>query len=168
MADADYDVVVIGSGFGGAVTAYRLAAAQYTVLVLERGHRWGPNKGRRDEGNEEGDYRDDEVVNFPRGAKDAWFWDYKHPEQSHGWLDFRNFPYMGVILGSGVGGGSLIYANVSIEADEQTFDKGWPAEITLGVLKPYYDKVTRMLELDKVPPQRWSEARQADERRRQE
>lgn len=153
----DYDVVVVGSGFGGAVTAYRLAAAQYSVLVLERGHRWGPNKGRRDEGNEKGDYRDDEVVNFPRTAKDAWFWDHKHPEQSHGWLDFRNFPYMGVILGSGVGGGSLIYANVSIEADEKSFDKGWPAEITLGALKPYYDKVTKMLELDKVPPQQWSE-----------
>jgi len=50
MANAyDYDVVVIGSGFGGAVTAYRLAAAKYTVLILERGHRWGPNKGKRDE-----------------------------------------------------------------------------------------------------------------------
>lgn len=158
MADEfDYDVVVVGSGFGGAVTAYRLAAAQYAVLVLERGHRWGPNKGRRDEATETGDFKDDEVVNFPRAAKDAWFWDHKHPEQSHGWLDFRNFPYMGVILGSGVGGGSLIYANVSIEADERAFDKGWPAQINLKVLKPYYDKVTRMLELDKVPPQQWSE-----------
>src|ERR1700682_3471455 len=158
MADEyDYDVVVIGSGFGGAVTAYRLAASNYSVLVLERGHRWGPNKGKRDEVNERGDYRDDEVVNFPRTAKDAWFWDHKHPEQSHGWLDFRNFPYMGVVLGSGVGGGSLIYANVSIEADERAFDKGWPAEITLKELKPYYDKVTAMLELAKVPPQQWSE-----------
>jgi cholesterol oxidase len=158
MADAyDYDVVVIGSGFGGAVTAYRLAAAHYSVLVLERGHRWGPNKGRRNELSQAGDYRDDEVVNFPRTAKDAWFWDHKHPEQSHGWLDFRNFPYMGVVLGSGVGGGSLIYANVSIEADERAFDKGWPDEITLPVLKPYYDKVTAMLEIAKVPPQQWSE-----------
>ena len=158
MADEfEYDVVVVGSGFGGAVTAYRLAAAQYTVLVLERGHRWGPNKGRRDEVDETGEYKDDEVVNFPRTAKDAWFWDHKHPEQSHGWLDFRDFPYMDVILGSGVGGGSLIYANVSIEAEERTFDKGWPAEITLEVLKPYYDKITKMLELDKVPREQWSE-----------
>jgi cholesterol oxidase len=153
----DYDVVVIGSGFGGAVTAYRLAAAQYTVLILERGHRWGPNKGKRDEMNEKGDYKDDEVMNFPRTAKDAWFWDHKHPEQSHGWLDFRSFPYMGVALGAGVGGGSLIYANVSIEADEKTFHKGWPAQINLEELKRYYDKVTDMLELEMVPTQQWSE-----------
>jgi cholesterol oxidase len=158
MADEfDYDVVVVGSGFGGAVTAYRLAAARYTVLVLERGHRWGPNKGRRDEVAEAGDVRDDEVVKFPRTAKDAWFWDNTHPEQSHGWLDFRDFPYMDVILSSGVGGGSLIYANVSIEAEARTFDKGWPAEIKLSVLKPYYDKVTEMLELGKVPREQWSE-----------
>lgn len=153
----DPDVVVIGSGFGGAVTAYRLAAAGYKVLILERGHRWGPNKGIRDEVNERGDHKDDEVMNFPRTAKDGWFWDQKHPEQSNGWLDFRNFPYMGVVLGSGVGGGSLIYANVSIEADERAFDKGWPAEIKLNALKPYYDKVTEMLELDRVPSNQWSE-----------
>ena len=158
MADEyDYDVVVIGSGFGGAVTAYRLAAAHYSVLVLERGHRWGPNKGRRDELNQAGDVRDDEVVNFPRTAKDPWFWDHKHPEQSHGWLDFRDFPYMDVILGSGVGGGSLIYANVSIEAEEKTFDEGWPDEIKLSELRRYYDKVTAMLELAKVPQHQWSE-----------
>jgi cholesterol oxidase len=158
MANAyDYDVVVIGSGFGGAVTAYRLAKARYSVLILERGHRWGPNKGKRDEMNEKGDYKDDEVMNLPRTAKDAWFWDHKHPEQSHGWLDFRSFPYMGVALGSGVGGGSLIYANVSIEADEKTFDERWPPEINLRELKPYYDKVTGMLELELVPRQQWSE-----------
>jgi cholesterol oxidase len=153
----DYDVVVIGSGFGGAVTAYRLAKAKYTVLILERGHRWGPNKGKRDEMSEKGDYEDDEVMNLPRTVKDAWFWDHKHPERSHGWLDFRSFPFMGVALGAGVGGGSLIYANVSIEADEKTFAKGWPAEISLGVLKPYYDKVGDMLELGQVPTEQWSE-----------
>ena len=158
MAPAyDYDVVVIGSGFGGAVAAYRLAAAQYEVLVIERGHRWGPKKGYRDEANRAGDQPDPEVMSFPRSAKDAWLWDHKHPERSHGWLEFRSFPYMGVILGSGVGGGSLIYANVSIDADEETFREGWPPEITLDVLQPYYDKVTDMLELCHVPEGQRSE-----------
>ena len=53
-----YDAVVIGSGFGGAVTACRLAEKGYSVLVLERGHRWGPTKGLRDERNQAGDERD--------------------------------------------------------------------------------------------------------------
>src|SRR5215813_700852 len=158
MANAfDYDVVVIGSGFGGAVTAYRLAAARYAVLVLERGHRWGPRRGCRDEMNEKGDYRDDEVMNYPRTSKDAWFWDHEHPEKNHGWLEFRSFPYMGVAVGAGVGGGSLIYANVSIEADEKTFNQGWPPEINLAELRRYYDRVTEMLELETVPEQQWSE-----------
>src|SRR5437867_10380629 len=116
-----YDAVVIGSGFGGAVTACRLAEAGYTVLVLERGHRWGPKKGHRDEYNREGNRLDADVMPFPRKSRDAWLWDHHHPERSSGWIDFRQFPYMGVIQGSGVGGGSLIYANVLIEADRKAF-----------------------------------------------
>jgi cholesterol oxidase len=157
MASAhDYEVVVIGSGFGGAVTACRLAEAGYSVLVLERGHRWGPKTGFRDEGNRDGNQRDPDVVAFPRSVRDPWLWDHLHPEQSHGWLDFRTFPKMGVILGSGVGGGSLIYANVSIEPDEKVFEQGWPREITFKELQRHYAKVTAMLELDCVPQNQWS------------
>jgi len=155
-ADPDYDVVVIGSGFGGSVVACRLAQARYRVLVLERGHRWGPHRGRRDEGNEAGTQPDPDVVAFPRGARDPWLWDHKHPEQSHGWLDFRLFPHMGVILGSGVGGGSLIYANVLIDAEERTFNAGWPPEITYGELARYYAKVAEMLDPAPVPENQWS------------
>jgi cholesterol oxidase len=135
--DHDYDVVVIGSGFGGAVTACRLAEAGNKVLVLERGHRWGPEKGRRDERSERGDHSDKDVMPFPRGTRDAWIWNHRHPEQNHGWIDFRDFPHMGVIQGSGVGGGSLIYANVLVEAHPSSFDSGWPKEIDGKHLKPY-------------------------------
>lgn len=158
MAQQDgYDVVVIGSGFGGAVTACRLAEAGYTVLVLERGHRWGPKKGYRDEGSKEGNRPDPEVMPFPRGSRDGWLWDHRHPERSNGWIDFREFPYMGVVQGAGVGGGSLIYANVLIEADRKSFEAGWPPEITWEELRPYYEKVGRMFELRKVPQAQWSE-----------
>src|SRR3954451_14528263 len=114
----DFDVIVIGSGFGGAICGARLAEAGYRVLILERGRRW-------------------EVKDFPRSAADAWTWDHEHPEAKNGWFDFRVFPHMTVAQGAGVGGGSLVYANVSVEAKPDTFDHGWPTQITYNVLAPH-------------------------------
>jgi cholesterol oxidase len=128
----DCDVLIVGSGFGGAVNACRLAAAGARVVVLERGRRWT-------------------TTNFPRTATDPWIWDDAHPEIRNGWFDFRVFPNMSVVQGAGVGGGSLVYANVSIEALPDTFATGWPPEITFSVLKPHYDTVARMLGVHRVP-----------------
>ena len=135
----DFDVVVIGSGFGGAITACRLAEAGYKVLILERGRRW-------------------EVKDYPRRlGDDAWVWDQNNPAKYNGWIDLRLFPKMGVALGAGVGGGSLIYANVSIDAKCDLFKQGWPPEITYDELKPYYAKVATMLNVQQVPEGQWSE-----------
>ena len=106
---ADFDVIVIGSGFGGAVTACRLAEQGYRVLVLERGRRW-------------------DVTTFPREPDDPWLWDHLAPQLRNGWFDIRIFPHMTVVQGAGVGGGSLVYANISIEAKPGSFDAGWPPE----------------------------------------
>jgi cholesterol oxidase len=130
----DFDVIVIGSGFGGAVTACRLAEANQRVLVLERGRRW---------------------QRYPRGLRDAWLWDHKHPERHNGWLDMRVFPNMSVVQGSGVGGGSLIYANISTEAPSSVFSRGWPREISYDELKPYYDRAGAMLKVQRVPEAQW-------------
>lgn len=111
-----YDVIIVGSGFGGAVAACRLAQAGYKTLILERGRRWQPDQ-------------------YPRTAGDAWVWDHDHPEKSNGWIDWRYFGDMTVVQGAGVGGGSLIYANVSVEAEPFVFDEGWPPEITFDHLK---------------------------------
>jgi cholesterol oxidase len=133
----DADVVVIGSGFGGAITAARLAERGYNVIVLERGRRWG--------------------TNYPRAATDPWVFDRSNPTQRNGWFDFRIFPHMTVVQGAGVGGGSLVYANISIVADPNTFTSGWPPEITPAELKPYYDMVGSMLNVQRVPPAQWPE-----------
>ncbi len=121
-----YDVVVIGSGFGGAVAACRLAGAGRSVLVLERGRRWTPST-------------------FPRGPFDAWVWDQDAPDAHHGWIDLRFMDDMWVAQGAGVGGGSLIYANISIDAKPSTFTAGWPSQINYEVLKPHYEVVADML-----------------------
>jgi cholesterol oxidase len=127
-----FDVIVIGSGFGGAITARRLAEKGMRVLVLERGRRW-------------------EAPHYPRKAGDAWIFNQHTPERHNGWLDMRFFKHMTVAQAAGVGGGSLTYSSVALEANPDVFTRGWPAEITYGELKPHYDTVAREMNLQVVP-----------------
>lgn len=137
MSDS-FDVIIIGSGFGGAVTACRLAEAGRKVLVLERGREW-----RRED--------------YPRDPGDAWIWDDDHPEDCNGWIDLRYFGDMTVVQGAAVGGGSLIYANISVEAEPFVFEEGWPAEITYEALKPHYETTGRMLNVQELPDNQLTE-----------
>src|SRR5450631_4289403 len=133
----DFDVIVIGSGFGGAITSCRLAQKGKKVLVLERGHKW-------------------DSATYPRKPEDEWIWSHSHPERYHGWADLRRFKGMAVIAGAGVGGGSLIYANVSAVPPESVFNSGWPPEITFAGLQPYYSTVASVLDIRQVPKNQWS------------
>jgi cholesterol oxidase len=126
------DAIIIGSGFGGAVHACRLTEAGLRVLVLERGRRWRPE-------------------DYPRSPDDAWIFDIDEPHRQNGWLDLRIFDDMWVAQGAGVGGGSLIYANVSIDAKPETLDTGWPAPISASELAPYYRRVADMLRPEQLP-----------------
>jgi len=133
----DFDVIVIGSGFGGAITACRLAEGNYRALILERGRRW-------------------DKTNYPRRPTDPWIWSHEHPETKNGWLDLRVFPNMTVAAGAAVGGGSLIYANISAVPPKNTFDAGWPREISFAELEPHYAEVGRFMRVQQVPDNQWS------------
>ncbi len=130
-----FDAVVVGSGFGGSIAALRLAEAGRSVLVLERGGRYRPGQ-------------------FPRDVTDVdrMFW--RHPKRATatGLFDVRMFSGIGVVGASGVGGGSLIYANIHIRPDPVVFDdERWPASISRRSLDPYYDKVAAMLGVRALP-----------------
>jgi cholesterol oxidase len=127
-----FDVVIIGSGFGGAVTACRLAMAGAKVLVLERGRRWG-------------------LTTYPRAATDPWVYEHTEPQKHNGWLDLRIYKGMTIIQGAGVGGGSLCYSSVILKAKPELFAEGWPQEITYHELLPYYNKVEEMLGVQPIP-----------------
>jgi len=135
MRDA-YDVVVIGSGFGGAIPACRLAVAGKSVCVLERGRRWEP-------------------ADFPRTTPEVAraFW----TPRDLGLLDIRSFRRVDVIQASGVGGGSLVYLNVNWRPRPAVFeDPRWPAGITRETLEPYYDLSREVLEARTLtPPAGW-------------
>ena len=129
-----YDVIVIGSGFGGAVVACRLAQAGRSVAVLERGRRW-------------------QGSDFPRAigqvAGEA-FWE---EGRSYGFLEYQAFRNVDVIQGAGVGGGSLHYFNVNLRAAPDIFqDRRWPGAIDRDVLNPYYEVALDMLESRELSP----------------
>ncbi len=135
MSTERFDAVIVGSGFGGSIAALRLAEAGRSVLVLERGRRYRPGE-------------------FPRDVTDVdtLLWDYPRRRNSRGLYDLRFFSGIGVVAASGVGGGSLIYANIHIRPDPVVFDDPrWPASITRQSLDPYYDRVAGMLGVSPVP-----------------
>jgi cholesterol oxidase len=128
------NVVVVGSGFGGSVTAYRLAQAGLSVVLLERGNAYPPDS-------------------FPRtpAQMSRAFW---NPGAGlYGMFDVWRFSGCDSVVSSGLGGGSLIYANVLLRKDEHWFVKddplphggyeSWP--VTRADLDPHYDEVERML-----------------------
>jgi cholesterol oxidase len=127
-----YDVVIIGSGFGGAINACRLAQAGRSVCVLERGKRWGK-------------------ADFPRTNSQLAraFWNPK----DLGLLDYRVFRRVDVIAGVGVGGGSLVYFNVNRQPPASIFENPrWPRAIKKDMLQPYYEMSREMLEAKAMVP----------------
>jgi cholesterol oxidase len=134
-----FDAIIVGSGFGGSVTAYRLAAAGQRVLVLERGKSYPPGS-------------------FPRSPVEMKrnVWD--PSEGLQGMFDLWSFDGFDGLVSSGLGGGSLIYANVSLRKDEHWFVhddrtggayESWP--VTRADLDPHYDQVEPMLNVQKYP-----------------
>jgi cholesterol oxidase len=125
-----YDVVVIGSGYGGAITAARLAMASLSsnpsICVLERGKEWQP-----------GDFPEslDGVIGATRSDV--------NPLGLYELLTHRD---ISVIKGSGLGGTSLINANVAIVPDREVFEQfHWPATLTFEELRPYYKRSYQVL-----------------------
>src|SRR3954447_1375379 len=118
---ASYDAIVVGSGFGGGTAACRLAEAGRSVCLLERGRRFA---------------REDFIDRPEQAPELLW-----HKRANPGGLfDVRLLRDVVVITAAGVGGGSLVYANVQLRAPADIFSSGWPAAITRAELDPWYDK----------------------------
>jgi cholesterol oxidase len=149
--DKEYEAIVIGSGFGGAITGCRLAKQwpQGGVLILERGKRYP-------------------MGSFPRKPHDFAhnFWAlseervHRPPhiqrlidrgEESHGIFDVRNYKHMDAVVGAGLGGGSLIYANVFMVPPDEVFDDRWPASCKKNNLLPYYAVAKEVLGSRPIP-----------------
>jgi cholesterol oxidase len=130
----EFDVVVIGSGFGGSVAALRLAEKGYRVAVIEAGRRF-------------------EDKDFPKTSWRLSKFLYAPRLGLRGIQRIHVLPDVLILAGAGVGGGSLVYANTLYMPPDSYFqDKQW-ADITdwKSELSPWYDQASRVLGVAENP-----------------
>jgi cholesterol oxidase len=134
-----YDVVVIGSGYGGGIAAARLSAAGAKVCLLERGREMHP-----------GDYPTSPLNALPFVQVRSPF---GHVGARNALFDFRMHRDMSVLVGSGLGGTSLINAGVALRPRDDIFkDDRWPDELQVpGVLDAGFAQAEAMLGSTPVP-----------------
>lgn len=124
-----YDYIVVGSGFGGSVAALRLAEKGYSVCVIESGKRWQPN-------------------DFPKTNWSFWKFLWAPAFFCHGIQRIHPLNDVIGLGGSGVGGGSLVYANTLFVPPDEFFadpqwadlEHDWKTE-----LNPHYENAKSML-----------------------
>ncbi|MDP5216969.1 GMC oxidoreductase [Ruegeria sp. 2205SS24-7] len=137
----EFDAVVIGTGFAGAVTAARLVQAGLNICVLERGRRYEandfpkyPTENLFTDLSNDGEYS-------PPPDFSRWLWN-----ADSGLYDFRNLGDVVSLQAAAYGGGSTIYANVHLRPAAEVFEAGWPDEYRIDRLKDYFDLAAYMLQ----------------------
>ena len=124
----DFDFIVIGSGFGGSITALRLVEKGYRVAVMEMGRRWTPE-------------------NLPKTSWSfhRWFW--RPGLALRGFFNMRFFRHATILHGCAVGGGSITYASTMLRPPDKVWDSGswkglddWKSE-----MPRHYDTASQML-----------------------
>ncbi len=127
-ASYDFDFIVVGSGFGGSVSAHRLTEKGYKVAVMEMGRRWTP-----------------ENLPHTSWSLNRWFW---RPSLAlRGFFSMRFFRHVTILHGCAVGGGSITYACTLLRPPDKVWDSGswrgladWKSE-----MPQHYDTASRML-----------------------
>lgn len=130
----EYDYIIIGSGFGGSVSALRLAEKGYSILVIEKGKRF-------------------KAEDFPKTNLNLKKWLWLPSMRFFGIFKLTFFKHVGIVSGVGVGGGSLVYANTLPVPQKAFYNSGswagladWQTE-----LEPFYRIAEKMLGAAIVP-----------------
>ena len=124
----DFDYIVIGSGFGGSVSALRLAEKGWRVGVFEMGRRWA-------------------AEDFPKSDWDAGRFMWRPSLRLFGFYNMRVFRHVVVMCGNAVGGGSIAYANALLVPSPKVWDQGSWASLKdwKQVMPQHYATAQRML-----------------------
>ncbi len=132
--DVDFDYVVVGSGFGGSVSACRLAEKGYSVGVIEMGKRWT-------------------AKDFPKSTWNIFKWIWRPGLKLHGFYDMRPFKHVVILCGNAVGGGSITYANTMLVPPNAVWTDGsWKGLASWQQDMPaHYATAQRMLGVTRNP-----------------
>lgn len=123
----DFDYIVIGSGFGGSVSALRLAQKGYKVGVLEKGREW-------------------KTDDFPKTNWRIHKYMWMPQIGCYGYQMLTLFRHAMILHGGGVGGGSLVYANQLLTPPDEVFaSRDWGFDNVKDKLMPHYDTARQML-----------------------
>ncbi len=144
------DVLIIGSGFGGAITAFRLAEKGIDALMIEQGRRW-------DQPMAAGAKRFSKNL-YPDG-RSTWLSDKTviplgpalPINKTTGVLQGRQLAGKTVLNGAAYGGGSIVYGGILAKPEEQVFKLVFPKEISFSELEPYYERVATRLQRSTIP-----------------
>jgi cholesterol oxidase len=129
----DYDYAIVGSGFGGSVSALRLTEKGYSIAVLEMGKRW-----RKED--------------FPHTTWNVWKYLWRPWLGMYGILQMTLVKDAFFLHGAGVGGGSLVYANTLLVPPEEAFrDERWVGMNWRDALAPHYATAKKMLGVVESP-----------------
>jgi cholesterol oxidase len=130
----EYDYIIVGSGFGGSVSAYRLAQKGYSVLVIEKGKWFSAN-------------------DFPKTNWNLAKWLWLPSLRFYGIMKMSFFKDIGILSGTGVGGGSLVYANTLPKPKDNFYKNGSWANLNnwKESLAPHYETALKMLGAAKNP-----------------
>ncbi|NKF22104.1 GMC oxidoreductase [Solimonas marina] len=130
----DYDYLVVGSGFGGSVSACRLTEKGYSVAVVEMGKRWRPE-------------------DFPKNNWNTRRWIWRPGLKLQGFFNIRGFRHAIIICGNAVGGGSITYANTLLVPPDHIWDQGSWAGLSdwKGEMPAHYARAEQMLGVTENP-----------------
>jgi cholesterol oxidase len=124
----DFDFIVIGSGFGGSVSAHRLTEKGYRVAVMEMGRRWSP-------------------ANLPKTTWQLWRWIWRPNLGLRGFFNLRIFRHVLILHGCAVGGGSITYGATLLVPKDKVWEQGtwaglvdWKPE-----MQPHFVTALKML-----------------------
>ncbi|MEU6129368.1 GMC oxidoreductase [Saccharopolyspora sp. NPDC047091] len=145
----EHRVVVIGSGFGGGVTALRFAQAGVPVLVLERGARWptGPNADTFPSIT-----RPDSRISWLGSTPSLFGVELAPFDRRTGLIEQIPGRGMDIMCAAGVGGGSLVYQGMTLQPDEDVFNATLPERLDYRrMAREHYPRVASMLRVATAP-----------------